>query len=166
MWTNKTITTKRYAVWNGKGQIFCHLFTKIIEIGTSAHFSVFTISLLYRIFSASFCVCVCSVLSILNYNENTHKHMPNIHKKWAEKKQNQTNSFCFDEFRRINIFFRCLFFCCVRFAMTSNWNVIRDDDLATGSVTTLNSATRITSHHIIAVSITIQRAERQRERVR
>lgn len=87
--------------------------------------------------------------------------MPNKHEK---KRQNQTNSLCFDEFHRIN-FFCCLMLLLCAVRMTSNWNVILDDDLAT------KVWQRVTAHHnhIIAASITnntdsIQRKEERENR--
>lgn len=147
MRANKAITTKTASGRMEKAKfVFCHLFTKIIGIGSSAHFSVFIISIMNR---------------ALNYNENTHKHMPNKHEK---KRQNQTNSLCFDEFHRIN-FFCCLMLLLCAVRMTSNWNVILDDDLVT------KVWQRVTAHHnhIIAASITnntdsIQRKEERENR--
>lgn len=81
MRANKAITTKTASGRMEKAKfVFCHLFTKIIGIGSSAHFSVFIISIMNRAVQPLFSLS-------LNYNENTQKHMPNKHEKKDKIKQ-------------------------------------------------------------------------------
>lgn len=113
MRANKAITTaKQRAVKWKKAKFFCHLFTKIIGIGSSARFSVFIISIMNRAVQPHF---FCWIIMKIHTNicqTNSRK-----------KRQNQTNSFRFDEFHRIKFFFVASCFCCERFVwrQTEMW---------------------------------------------